>query len=76
MNKRRHDMSEIYHPSKVNAREFVQELQESFEGFIRNMSSLNIVDDKLYIEEWYEIFARWTEIMSEGFDPFIEESGN
>jgi len=73
MNKRRHDMSEIHHPDKVTAHEFTHEIETSLKGFVNNMKSLSIDGEEMYIEEWFEIFARWTEIMSEGFDPFLPE---
>lgn len=80
-NQRRHDMSEICYPDKITLEEFVEELREALDPFKANMIHLRKDDGKLgafynsehYIEEWFEVFARWTEIMSEGFDPFITE---
>ena len=66
-------MSEICYPDKVTAREFTDAIESSIEGFLNNMKSFGIDQRAMYIEEWFEFFARWTEIMSEGFNPFIEE---
>lgn len=70
-NQRRHDMSEIYHPDKITLKDFVEEIRESLAPFQTNLLHLGDEDQEYYIEEWFEIFARWTEIQSEGFDPFL-----
>lgn len=70
-NQRRHNMSEICHPDKITLGEFVADIRSSLKPFQINLSNLTDDGDERYIEEWFEVFARWTEIQSEGFDPFL-----
>jgi hypothetical protein len=72
MNKR-YWMAEHCHPHKVSAEQFAKEIRDSLDPFIVNMKHLDVTEP-LFIEEWLEMFARWTEIQPNGYEPFEERS--
>jgi len=71
MTKRRHDMTEIYYPHPVSLDAFIKEMQEALEPFKANMIHLGEGNTKYrFMEELFEMFARWSDIQSEGWDVF------
>ena len=78
-NQRRHDMAEACYPYPISFEEFLRKMRESLDGIEQNAISLRkdtssvkeFWNSENLIEEWFEVFARWSEIQSEGFDPFI-----
>lgn len=51
------------YPDKLTLDEFVEQMKH-VETFARNMQNLNNTDDR-YIEDWFQLFANWSEIEQE-----------
>jgi hypothetical protein len=77
-NERRHDMTTEYYPDPVSLEQFLEDMKDSIGGFEKNAASLRkgarvgeFWNGKHFMEEWFEVFGRWSEIQSEGFNPFL-----
>ena len=70
---RRHVMTEHCYPDKFDAHEFVEDVREMLVPFLENMKSLGIDKNKELPEEWFEIFGRWSELQSEGWNVFKQD---
>lgn len=81
-NQRRHEMTAQYFPEATSLEEFLESMHNALRGFRANAVTLQHGNDRTaqwwneshLIEEWFECFARWSEIQSEGFDPFKARS--
>lgn len=77
-NERRHDMTGEYYPHPVSLEGFLKEMKNDIGGFEKNSVSLResstvgeFWNGKHFMEEWFEVFGRWSEMQSEGFNPFL-----
>lgn len=52
------------YPDKLTLEEFVEQMNH-VETFARNMQKLKKGTDDRYIEEWFQLFANWSEIEQE-----------
>ena len=56
-------MTSLCYPKKMTLDEFIEQMKH-VETFAQNMQNLNNTDDR-YIEDWFQLFANWSEIEQE-----------
>jgi tetrahydromethanopterin S-methyltransferase subunit A len=62
----RNELTEQIWPGTIDVHGFIDNVTEDFIPFLENMKNMKIDRQQKTVEEWMDIYCRWSEIFPEG----------